>query len=213
MAQHVLAGGLGWLTDKLIISRILPPLVVVLFLLGWVMMSAALWRMAKASGLSHGWTACLPVGQARMLGRLSDACVAASGGPLPAEPEQSAAPAAPALPKAEAPSGTGTGEKLFDEWESVLDVLQRKKPMLFALLTGSRAFLSGGRVLIDAPNETFITFMQKNSDMREDIKNAIAEVCGQRFGIGPYKKAETKPETDPLAELEKRAKEAGIELL
>ncbi|MGN0629381.1 MAG: DNA polymerase III subunit gamma/tau [Oscillospiraceae bacterium] len=131
----------------------------------------------------------------------------------PEEPEQSAAPAAPAPPKAEAPAETSTGEKLFDEWASVLDVLQRKKPMLFALLTGSRAFLSGGRVLIDAPNETFITFMQKNSDMREDIKNAIAEVCGQRFGIGPYKKAETKPEADPLAELEKRAKEAGIELL
>lgn len=89
VAQHALAGGIGWLTDKLIITRILPPLVVVLFLLGWVMMSAALWRMAKASGLSHGWTACLPVGQARILGRLSDACVAASGGPLPAEPEQS----------------------------------------------------------------------------------------------------------------------------
>ncbi|MGN0627662.1 MAG: hypothetical protein ACI4IT_06920, partial [Oscillospiraceae bacterium] len=96
---------------------------------------------------------------------------------------------------------------------SVLDVLQRKKPMLFALLTGSKAYLSGGRVLIDAPNETFITFMQKNSDMREDIKNAITEVCGQRFGIGPYKKTETKPETDPLAELEKRARDAGIELI
>ncbi len=105
------------------------------------------------------------------------------------------------------------GEKAFGEWENVLDVLHRKKPMLFALLTGSSAYEIGGRVLIDAPNETFITFMQKNSDMREDIKNAITEVCGKRFGIGPYKKQEIKPETDPLAELEKRAREAGIELL
>ena len=132
---------------------------------------------------------------------------------VPAQPEQKPVLTAPAQPKADAPAETSTGEKSFDEWESVLDVLQRKKPMLFALLTGSKADLSGGRVLIDAPNETFITFMQKNSDMREDIKNAITEVCGQRFGIGPYKKPETKPETDPLAELEKRARDAGIELI
>ena len=127
---------------------------------------------------------------------------------LPAQPEQKPVFTAPAQPSADAPAETSTGEKPFDEWESVLDTLQRKKPMLFALLTGSKAYLSGGRVLIDAPNGPQAPFYEI-----PDIKNAITEVCGQRFGIGPYKNPETKPETDPLAELEKRARDAGIELI
>ncbi len=117
----------------------------------------------------------------------------------------------PAEQKQEAAVKPPVDEKEFGEWENVLDVLRRKRPMLFALLSGSSAYEVGGRILINAPNETFVTFMQKNNDMREDIKNAIAEVCGKRFGIGPYKKPEQRPESDPLAELEKRAKEAGIE--
>ena len=52
--------------------------------------------------------------------------------------------------------------------------------------------------------------MQKNDDARELIKNAITEACGTRYGIGPYKKTDKKPESDPLAALAKRAAEMGI---
>ena len=82
--------------------------------------------------------------------------------------------------------------------------------MLYSFLEGSKAYLSGKRVLIDSQNDFFIDYMQKTDDAKEVIKNAITEVCGIRYGIGPYKKTEKKPEDDPLALLAKRAAEMGI---
>ena len=113
-------------------------------------------------------------------------------------------------PKAvSAPSESGA-ESEFAPWEDVIELIRKKNGMLFSLLSGSKAYLSGKRVLIDSPNSFFIEYMQKNDDSREVIKNAITEVCGVRYGIGPYKKTEKKPEDDPLAALVKRAQDMGI---
>ena len=98
----------------------------------------------------------------------------------------------------------------FAPWEDVIELIRKKNGMLFSLLSGSKAYLSGKRVLIDSPNSFFIEYMQKNDDSREVIKNAITEICGVRYGIGPYKKTEKKPEDDPLAALAKRAQDMGI---
>ena len=103
-----------------------------------------------------------------------------------------------------------TGEEEFGPWEDVMELIRKKNGMLFSLLSGSKAYLSGKRVLIDAPNDFFIEYMQKNDDSREVIKNAITEACGIRYGIGPYKKTEKKPEDDPLAALMKKAQDLGI---
>ncbi len=103
-----------------------------------------------------------------------------------------------------------SGEGEFEHWDDIMDIIRKKNGMLFSLLSGSKAYLSGKRVLIDAPNGFFIDYMQKNDDAKEVIKNAITEVCGTRYGIGPYKKTEKKPEDDPLAALAKRAAEMGI---
>lgn len=108
-----------------------------------------------------------------------------------------------------APAET-TGEAVFDQWEDVIEIIRKKNGMLFSLLNGSKAYLSGKRVLIDSPNGFFIEYMQKNDDSREVIKNAITEACGIRYGIGPYKKTEKKSEDDPLAALMKKAQDLGI---
>ena len=113
-------------------------------------------------------------------------------------------------PKAvSAPFESGADDE-FAPWEDVIELIRKKNGMLFSLLSGSKAYLSGKRVLIDSPNSFFIEYMQKNDDSREVIKNAITEVCGVRYGIGPYKKTEKKPEDDPLAALVKRAQDMGI---
>ena len=101
-------------------------------------------------------------------------------------------------------------ESEFAPWEDVIELIRKKNGMLFSLLNGSKAYLSGKRVLIDSPNSFFIEYMQKNDDSREVIKNAITEVCGVRYGIGPYKKTEKKPEDDPLMALAKRVQDLGI---
>ncbi len=114
-------------------------------------------------------------------------------------------PAEPAFPVQSASS-----EPEFQSWEDVVELIKGKNRMLYSFLEGSKAYLVGGRVLIDSPNSFFIDYMQKNDDSREVIKNAITEVCGTRYGIGPYKKTEKKTEDDPLALLAKRAAENGI---
>ena len=98
----------------------------------------------------------------------------------------------------------------FQNWEEVVEIIKGKNRMLYSFLENSKAYLINGRVLIDSNNDFFIDYMQKTADAKEVIKNAITEICGTRYGIGPYKKTEKKPEDDPLAALAKRAAEMGI---
>ena len=132
-------------------------------------------------------------------------------------------PAAEVVPKAEpapvyeeipaepvAPAQSASFEPEFESWEDIVELIKGKNRMLYSFLEGSKAYLIGGRVLIDSPNSFFIDYMQKTGDAKEVIKNAITEVCGTRYGIGPYKKTEKKTEDDPLALLAKRAAENGI---
>lgn len=110
--------------------------------------------------------------------------------------------------------GAASDTKQFAMWDNVLDILNRRDKMLFVLLSDSKAYESGSHILIDAPNSTFIPFIQKSSEAKEHIKDAIAEACGKRYGIGPYKRDEQQQQKgDPLAELEQRARLSGIELL
>ena len=114
-------------------------------------------------------------------------------------------PAEPAFP-----AQSASFEPEFESWEDIVELIKGKNRMLYSFLEGSKAYLIGGRVLIDSPNSFFIDYMQKTGDAKEVIKNAITEVCGTRYGIGPYKKTEKKTEDDPLALLAKRAAENGI---
>ncbi|MBR5310991.1 MAG: DNA polymerase III subunit gamma/tau [Oscillospiraceae bacterium] len=132
---------------------------------------------------------------------------------IPKEPEEKEPVLIKEVP-AEKPAVVASEEKAkeeeFSQWEDVIEFIRKKNGMLFSLLSGSKAYLSGKRVLIDSPNSFFIEYMQKNDDSREVIKNAITEVCGVRYGIGPYKKTEKKFEDDPLLGLMKKAQELGI---
>ncbi len=112
----------------------------------------------------------------------------------------------PAEIKKEIPSES---EQPFPNWEEVIELVGSRNKMLYSFMQGSAAYIVGGRVLIDAPNEFFIDYMQKTADAKEIIKNAIAESCGTRYGIGPYKKQKKQTE-DPLEAVLKRAADLGI---
>ena len=116
------------------------------------------------------------------------------------------------LPEEPAPVSepVSASEPEFRNWEDVVEIIKGKNGMLYSFLKDSKAYLINGRVLIDSANDFFIDYMQKTADAKEVIKNAITEICGTRYGIGPYKKTEKKPEDDPLAALAKRAAEMGI---
>ncbi|HXK77589.1 MAG TPA: DNA polymerase III subunit gamma/tau [Oscillospiraceae bacterium] len=123
------------------------------------------------------------------------------------KPEVEKADGLPAMakePAADAPC-------LFSLWEEVLAKIQARNQMIFSFLAESEAYLSGNTVLIDAKNDTFIPYMQRNEDARSIIKDAITEVGGRRYGIGPYKRPESaKRRSTPLDEVLKRAGDADI---
>ena len=133
--------------------------------------------------------------------------------PVPSAPASAAKatekPAAPVL-AAEAEE-TGTASP-FALWDDVLSVIGKNAKMLYAVLAGSKAYIAGNRVLIDAPNEAFLPYFRKSPDAGPQIKDAIEEVTGRRYGIGPYKKEEKPVETDPLVALSERAKALGVEM-
>ena len=77
---------------------------------------------------------------------------------------------------------------------------------------GSSAYVNGDYMLIQAPELAFE--LLKRPEQRDRMREAIRQVTGRVYKLGPYRepKEELPPEADPFAELERRAKENGIEL-
>ena len=131
----------------------------------------------------------------------------ASGGEADIKGPAMAADGPPAVPKASAPDAPG----LFPAWEEALEKIRVRSSMIYSFLAESEAYLSGNTVLIYAKNDTFIPYMQRNEDARGVIKDAITQVSGRRYGIGPYKKPESaERRSTPLDEALKRAGAADI---
>ena len=82
-----------------------------------------------------------------------------------------------------------------------------------AAFTGSSAYVSGDYVLIDAPREVAFELLRKSSQ-RGKMRDAIQQVTGKVYKLGPYKPAapEEEQQEDPLLRLADRARDAGIEV-
>jgi len=107
--------------------------------------------------------------------------------PKPAEPpKKSAAPAVETvLP--------------FAKWEKVLDALARINPANYNMLRDTRAFFNGKQVLIDVSNPVILNMLRSNEYLKTNIKQAILEATGERYGLGPYRpEEEQKQQQDPL---------------
>ncbi len=78
---------------------------------------------------------------------------------------------------------------------------------------GSAAYVNGEYMLIDAPELAFE--LLKRPEQRDRMREAIRQVTGRVYRLGPYRRsAEDTQEggADPLAELERRAQEQGVDL-
>ena len=115
----------------------------------------------------------------------------------PSEPEQSVV--------------SDAAEKPIDEWDEILKILAHSCPPICGVLNGSRAFISGGYLLIDAPNPMFRNMINSsNSIYRDAIRKAATEVLGETYKLGPYKPKQAEGENDPLKELAERIKQFDI---
>ncbi len=96
-------------------------------------------------------------------------------------------------------------------WPEILQELRGYSQSIAAAFTGSAAYVSGDYVLIDAKDMAFE--LLRRSSQRDKMRDAIRQVTGRVYKLGPYKKQEKKEENDPLTELAGLAEEAGIEVI
>ena len=85
-------------------------------------------------------------------------------------------------------------------WQDIIEILKTKSPLIAGVLKGSKAYIKGGRLLIDTQNTQFKSLVNgSNPKYREDVKNAAQEILGHRYNLGPYIKEPPADETpDPL---------------
>jgi DNA polymerase-3 subunit gamma/tau len=97
------------------------------------------------------------------------------------------------------------------EWTEILKILSKSAPLIHGVLNGSRAFISGDFLLIDAPNTGFRDLINSGTSIhREAIRKAATQVLGRTYKLGPYKPVETNSEKDPLKALAEKIKQFDI---
>ena len=73
------------------------------------------------------------------------------------------------------------------------ELIEKESSPLYSVLDSSRAFISGNRVLIDAPNPMFLNLIRDNQYYKEIIRKAVLQITGKNYGLGPYKEKEQTP--------------------
>ena len=110
-------------------------------------------------------------------------------------------PEAASVPPAAYPSSSD-GVSAFGPWPRVLERLSKINLSIYAMLRGTKAYFNGRQVLIDVSNPVVLEMLRDNDYTKSNIKQAVLEVTGERYGLGPYRPPEQEaPEEDPLEKL------------
>lgn len=100
----------------------------------------------------------------------------------------------------------------FLQWPEVVEYLQKYSKTIAMSFTDTNAYESGNYLLIDS--KTTLPFeLLKVSTQREKIREAILEITGKKFKLGPYKKPEKQEvKVDPLDSFVKNLEDKGINI-
>ncbi len=137
----------------------------------------------------------------------------AAASPLSAQPQPSIA----AQPPSPSPICASSAEEIqanarpLDAWPEILQVLSGYSKVISSAFNGSSAYVSGDYVLIDAKDMAFE--LLRRSAQRGKMRDAIRQVTGRVYKLGPYKKHQQEEKNDPLAGLADLAQQAGIEVI
>lgn len=128
----------------------------------------------------------------------------------PQEPEKRPEP--PAEPtEPVTPAVSDSDETPVAEWGEILKILMRTCPLIYGVLNGSNAYISGAYLLIDAPNPQFRDLINsKDPIYRDSIRKAATEVLGATYKLGPYRVKSEKAKDDPLKFLSDKLEELKI---
>ncbi len=98
----------------------------------------------------------------------------------------------------------------MEDWQEVLDILKNYSITIATSFKNTRAYISGDYILIDSQNELAFKLLKQQSQ-RERMREAVKEVTGRVYKLGPYKKLEQQTEKqDPVAEFLEKAKQSGV---
>ncbi|MBP0980897.1 MAG: hypothetical protein J5968_01715, partial [Oscillospiraceae bacterium] len=103
---------------------------------------------------------------------------------------------------AEKPKQAGVQILPFAKWGAVLEQLAKINAPNYNMLRDTDAYFNGKQVLIDVSNPVILDMLRTNEYMKNNIKQAIVEATGERYGLGPYRPPEEK-KTDDVDPLEK----------
>lgn len=100
----------------------------------------------------------------------------------------------------------------MEDWQEVLDIIKKYSITIATSFKNTRAYISGDYILIDSQNELAFNLL-KQPTQRERMREAIKEVTGRAYKLGPYKRVEQKAQQeDPMANLLQKAKQVGVEV-
>lgn len=103
------------------------------------------------------------------------------------------------------------GDKPLAQWGEILKILSKTAPLIHGVLNGSKAYVSGQFLLIDAPNTAFKNLVNgENSFHRDAIRKAAEQVLGATYKLGPYKQKTEQQDNDPLRAFAEKLKQFEI---
>ncbi len=98
-------------------------------------------------------------------------------------------------------------------WPEIVQNLKQYSRAVASSFEGTNAYISGDYLLIDSKTDIPFKLLQ-NSSQRENLRQAVQEITGKRYILGPYKRPEEqKKEADPLENLASELQSAGIEVI
>lgn len=100
---------------------------------------------------------------------------------------------------------TVTEPELVSQWPEILAVLKQSCPLMAGVLKDSRAYIGGGRLLIDSKLSQFRELINSDVKYRDHIRKAAEQVLGVSYNLGPYRPTQKvqKSTDDPLLEFKK----------
>ena len=114
------------------------------------------------------------------------------------------------------PKNDDTPAVPMENWSDILERLKALNPALRGVLLTSSAYIKGRFVLIDCNNPLFVDMINSSEITKNTLKQAIVEVTGRKYHIGPYKKSkpdlsatENKSNLDKILEL---AAQNGVDI-
>ncbi len=112
-----------------------------------------------------------------------------------------------------APAGDGKVQPMA-QWEGLLGELSRSEPALYVMLEGSKAYISGGIVLIDSPNPMLKSLLLTNN-IGAKLADVVETTLGQRYRLRITKRetvADTEQKNSALNQILQKAKEQHVEV-